>query len=120
MRGGKLPNLLEETGLVESSALFSNDLLLLSYITESIQIDAIWISPNLKPSKLSIIPHYFEMGDHRVFIANFPIEYFIREGFVLIMKSDMRRLTSTQPQAMQNYLSIVRNLQKEYKIELKL
>ena len=41
MRGGKLQKLLEETGLIELLALFSNDLPLLLYITESVQIDAI-------------------------------------------------------------------------------
>ena len=95
MRGGKLQKLLEETGLIKLSALFFNNPLLLSYIIESTQIDAIWISPNLKPSKLSILPYYFGIGDHRVIIADFPIKYFIGEGFVPIMKSEMRRLTST-------------------------
>ena len=41
MRGGKLQKLLEETGLIELSALFSNDPPLPSHIMGSTQIDAI-------------------------------------------------------------------------------
>jgi len=43
---------------------------------------------------LSIIPHYFEIGNYHYFMINFLIEIFLGEGFIPIVKADVRRLIS--------------------------
>ena len=99
MRDGKLQKLLKSKGLIETSALFSTEPPLPSYISGSAQIDAIWTTPNLKPKSLSILPHYFGIRDHRVIIVDFPMAYFMGDRFISIVRSKMRRLTTLQPKA---------------------
>ena len=52
--------------------------------------------------------------------ADFPISYFMGNGFVLITKYKTRWLTSAQPTSVQNYLVRAQVLQKEHKIIQKL
>ena len=61
----------------------------------STQIDEIWITPNVIPSSLSILLYYFSIGDHRCFIVDFPMEYFIGEGTIPIVQSEICRLTTS-------------------------
>ena len=53
-----------------------------------------WTTPNTILSSLSIILHYFEVGDYRYFVVDFPIEIILGNRFILIVKAEMRRLTS--------------------------
>ena len=85
----KLQKALNKIGLVEASKSFAPYSLPLSYIRVSKQIDSIWISPSLIPTNLSIIPHYFSVGDHQYFIVDFPIEICMGNGFILIIKTKM-------------------------------
>ena len=69
---------------------------------------------------LSIIPYYFEVGNYHYFIINFLIEIFLGEGFIPIVKVEIRRLTSTQLKAVRNHLSKATYNFKYYKILNKL
>ena len=71
--------------LIKASSYFSSETPLLSYISGSIQIDGIWTTLNIMPLSLSILPHYFGIGNHRYFIVDFPLEYFIAEGTIPIV-----------------------------------
>ena len=77
--------MLNEIGLIKASFYFSNETPLPSHISGSTQIDGVWITSNIMPSLLAILPHYFSIGDYRCFVVNFPIEYFIEEGTIPIV-----------------------------------
>ena len=70
--------------------------------------------------RLSILPHYFGIKGYRVIIADFPMEYFMGEGFIPISKSKIRWLILSQLKAVQNYLSKANSLQKEHKSNQKI
>ena len=53
---------------------------------------------------LSIIPYYFEVGDYWYFIVDFPVDIFIGEGFIPIIKVEIYHLTLSQPNIVKNYL----------------
>ena len=86
MRIGKLQCQLSTLRLIKILSQFSNLPLEASLISGSAQIDAVWTTPNLIPSKFSILPHYFGIRDHRIIIADLQIEYFIGKGFIPIAK----------------------------------
>ena len=86
---------MKSKGLIETLELFSIEPPLPSHISGLAQVDAIWTTPNLKPKSLSILPYYFGIRDHRVIIADFPIAYFMGNGFIPIDRSKMRRLTTS-------------------------
>ena len=64
-----------------------------SHINSSTQIDIVWTTLNLLLFNLSILSYYFSMGNHRVFIVDFPISFFVEDSFIPIEKLDMRHLT---------------------------
>ena len=84
---GKLQWLFKSKGLIEISHLFSTETLWPLYITGSNQINSIWITANLRPSSISILPHYFYIEDYQYFVVDFLINYFIGDGFLNIIKS---------------------------------
>ena len=55
-------------------------------------------------SLLAILLHYFSISDYQCFIVDFLLEYFIREGIILIIQLEMYRLTTSKPNTIQNYL----------------
>ena len=72
------------------------------------------------PSSLSILPYYFSIGDHRCFIVDFLMEYFIREGTIPIVQSEMRWLTISQLKVIENYITSAEASFKYHKINEKL
>ena len=56
------------------------------------------------PRAASIAPFYLGVGDHRIFVVDFPKDFIIGEGFVPLCKPSMRRLVSCQPKVVLNYL----------------
>ena len=54
---------------------------------------------------LSMIPFYFEAGDYRVFIIDFPLELLEEEEFILIVKPSIRRLILSKNRLVENYIS---------------
>ena len=73
---GKLQRILQSIGLIETSAIFSNQTPLPSHTMGSKQIDYIWVVPQILTSSVSILPHYLGVGDHRCIIADFPYRFF--------------------------------------------
>ena len=118
-RNSHLQRLLESMGLIESSSQFSTDPPLPSHISGSKQIDGLWVTPNLLPSRASILPHYFGVEDHRAFILDFPSNLFLGEGFIPTARIEMRRLTSSQPQSVLNYINQAENKFSHHKIREK-
>ena len=95
---------LKRQDLLNLLAYFCSDPPPASHIIGSKQMCGVWTSPNLRPISGSMLPHYFGVGDHRCFVLDFSVDTFLGEGFVPICKPEMRRLTSKQPKAVQNYL----------------
>ena len=71
-------------------------------------------------SAVSIIPLYFEIGDHRAFVVNFSIEEILGDKFVPMYKVDMRRLISCQLSSIANYILRAKELFDQYWILEKL
>ena len=67
------------------------------YIMGLKQICSIWLSPNLQLSAVYTLPHYFGVRDYQCMILDFPKESFLGNGFILIYKPEMWRLTTKQP-----------------------
>ena len=72
------------------------------------------------PYTSSITPFYFEVGDHRVIIIDFPMKLLTGDEFVLMAKSKIKRIISSQLQSVENYISISKELFNHYKIADKL
>ena len=71
------------------------------------------------PSVVAIFPYYFGVGDHHYIVIDFLIEKFLGEGFILIYKLEMQRLTTKQPKAVKNYLQQAESLFHHYHIHQK-
>ena len=57
------------------------------------------------PRATSIAPFHLGVGDHRIFVVDFPKDLIMGEDFILLCKQSMRRLVSYQPKAVSNYLA---------------
>ena len=55
------------------------------------------------------MPHYFGVRNHCSFVIDFPLEFFIGDGFILIEQAKMHHLTTSQPMAVANYLAKASN-----------
>ena len=104
MLDGKLAQILKNLGLIEILYLFPDKNSEPSHINDSQKINSIWTTPNLIQQSLSIMLHYFKLGNYRCFIVNFSHKSIIGKGFILIVRSEIKRLTTNQPKAMLNYL----------------
>ena len=62
-----------------------------SHIKGSDPMDGIWTSSNLNTSAVSILPHRFSAGDHRVILVDFDLDQ-IMERNARICGPKMRRL----------------------------
>jgi len=74
MDNGRIAKSFKELGLIETTSSFTTDPAPNTFITGSTLIDAVWVSPNIALVALSMIPFYFKVGNHRVFIINFILE----------------------------------------------
>ena len=68
----------------------------------------------------SIAQFWFDVGNHRAFIIDFPIDMILGKEFIPICKLQICRLILVQPKSVENYLQKAENLFIEYKIEEKL
>ena len=109
-----------ELELVETSGLFSTNPLPASHITGLKQIYGVWVSPNMQLYIVVMLLYYFGVGNHRYFVLDFYIEKFLGEGFILIYKPEMRRLTTKQPKVVYNYIQRAETLFHHHQIEQKL
>ena len=110
---------LSSLGLIESSSKFTTKPMP-SHFSGSKQIDGIWVTPNLTPSSISVLLHYFSVGDHRCFIADFSKDLFFGEGTIPIVKAEMHRLSLSQPQSVTNYVEKAELLLTYHKIDKKI
>ena len=120
MKVGKLVRSFKQLGLLETTDLFYQGPEQPTFYKGRHQINAVWISPSLRPCASSMALFYLGAGDHRVFIVDFPMEYIIGSRFVLMCYSSMRRLIFCQPQSVKNYLEYSEFLFKHYRIKEKL
>ena len=60
---------------------------------------------------------YFRIKDYCVFILVFPLEAFLDNEFILIVKLDIRHLISYKPNSIFNYLVRSKELFNYYRIE---
>ena len=95
MRTGQIHKQLTSLGLIEMSKLFSNKPPPATYFRDRHQIDAVWVTPNINPTTVSITPFYFGAGNHRLFILDFQLETILGSEFIPMYKVDMRRLISS-------------------------
>ena len=86
------------------TSLFSTQLPEPLHIIGSKQIDTIWTSPQILLSSISIIPHYFSIGDHRAIVADFLKNTFFGDRYIPIIRPEIRRLLMAQPQSISNYI----------------
>ena len=95
---------------METSALFSKEIPPASHISGLKQICGVWISPGIYLLASATFLHYFGIGDYRCIVIDFSISKFLDKGFIPIYKPEMRRLTTKQPKAIQNYLQRAESL----------
>ena len=69
---------------------------------------------------MSILPHYFGVGDHKCIIVNFLREIFFRLQTIPIVKAKMHRLSLSQPQSVKNYIQKAEQLLTYHKIDQKI
>ena len=94
MRTSNIARLLLKLRMIENSYLFSIEKAPPTFITESNQLDAVWVSLNILPCVTSIVPFYFEVGDYHTFIVDFPREILFRDEFISLARPEMKRLIS--------------------------
>ena len=104
MINGRIVKIFKEIRLTESTSFFHSRAPPAMFVEGRYQIDRVWSSLRLRPCTASIAPFYLGVGDHRIFIVNFPKELIIGEGFVPIYKPSIRRLISYQPKAILTYI----------------
>ena len=69
-------------------------------------MDGTWTSTNLTASAVSILPHRFSAGDHRVILVDFELDQIIERN-VRACRLKMRRLTCENKNSVTNYNALV-------------
>ena len=77
-----------------------------SHVTGSDSMDGTWTSTNLTASAVSILPHRFSAGDHRVILVDFELDQIIERN-VRACRLKMRRLTCENKNSVTNYNALV-------------
>ena len=120
MKVGRLARVFRLLGLLETMEMFYQGPEQPIFHEERHQIDAVWVSPNLRPCASSMAPFYMGAGDHRIFVVDFSIDMVMGSRFILICKLSMRRLISCQPCLVQNYIGYAEFLFRHHRIKEKL
>ena len=68
------------------------------------QIDAIWISEGLKALKVTFLPFFFSIGDHRGIMLDIPEELLLGNKIVKIPRPQARRLIRKRPVVKAKYI----------------
>ena len=68
-------------------------------------INGTWTSNNLSASAVSILPHKFGAGDHRVILVDFRIDKIVERN-VRTCRLNMRRLICKNKKSVTNYNTI--------------
>ena len=77
------------------------------------QIDAIWISENITATKITFLPFFFSIGDHRGIMMDIPEEILLGNKIIKIPRPTARRLISKRPDVKQKYIKAL----EQYMIE---
>ena len=99
---GILAKELKKIGLINVHTKMFKQVGQASHITGSDPIDGIWTSSNLNASAVSILPHRFSAGDHRVILVDFDLDQ-IMERNTRICRPEMRRLIFENKNSVMNY-----------------
>ena len=89
---GTLLKALKNLGLLEAHVKKFNIPGPASHITGSQPIDGAWVSGDATPSAVSVFPHKFGAGDHRVILVDFDFDQVVQRS-VRICTSSMRSST---------------------------
>jgi len=79
-------------------------------------LDAVWVSPLIKPEAFSFAPFYFGVGDLWAMIVDFDINLFLGQNYIPIYRPHARRLISKQPRVVKAYILKVEKLFLEHHI----
>ena len=99
---GKLPKELKRIGMIEAHVKKFNLPRLASHITSSEPIDGVWVTDDVTPTEVSILPHKFSAGDHRVILVDFNLDQILERG-VKICTPSIRRLIYKNKKSIENY-----------------
>jgi len=80
----------------------------------------VWVIPNLYPTTFSFTPFYFKVGNHRVMLVNFKLDYLLEEDHIPLYQTCIWRLVSKYPYSVTNYIKQVEKLLIEYRIPKKI
>ena len=78
---------------------------LASHMMGSAPIDRVWITGNVTPTAVSILPQKFSVGDHRVILVDFNFDQIV-ERRVRICTPQMRRLICNNHKSVMKYNEI--------------
>lgn len=116
---GVLPKELKKLGLIEAHVKKFNLPGPASHITGSQPIDGVWVSNDITPSAVSVFPHKFGAGDHRVILVDFKLDQIIQQN-VRICTPSMRRLICENEQSVEKYNNLALSLLTSNKISQRL
>ena len=71
------------------------------------QIDAIWISDELQAQRVTFLPFFFSIGDHRGIVVDIPEEMILGNKIVRIQRPSTRRLICKRPDIKRKYIHLM-------------
>ena len=116
---GTLPKALKKLGLLEAHVKKFNIPGPASHVTGSRPIDGVWVSGDVTPSAVSVFPHKFGAGDHRVILVDFDLDQVVQRS-VRICTPSMRRLICENEQVVEKYNNVALSLLTSNKISQRL
>ena len=84
------------------------------------QIDAIWISENITATKITFLPFFFSIGDHRGIMMDIPEEMLLGNNIIQIPRPTARRLISRRPDVKRKYIKALEQYMIEQNVPHKL
>ena len=116
---GKLPKELKRIGMIEAHVKKFNTPGPALHITGSEPIDGVWVTDDVTPTEVSILPHKFGAGDHRVILVDFNLDQILERG-VKICTPSMRRLICENKKSVENYNQLAWSLLQSNKVPQRL
>ena len=116
---GVLPKALKNIGLTEAHVKKFSVPGPASHATGSQPIDGVWVSGDVTPTAVSICPHKFGAGDHKVILVDINLDEIVQRN-VRICAPPMRRLICENKQSVENYNNLALSLLNANKISQRL
>ena len=114
-----MPKELKRIGMIEAYIKKFNIPGPASHITGSEPIDGVWVTDDVMPTEVSILPHKFGAGDHRVILVDFNHDQILERG-VKICPLSMRRLICENNKSVENYNQLAWSLLQSNKVPQRL